>query len=80
VSITNGCGHGGKGDEPGVSPGQRRGEDIPSKPESSGGDDIEECDRTTSEMRGSSPKIISRDSRRSENMQTQHRKHTIPIL
>jgi hypothetical protein len=25
------------------------------------------CDRTTSEMRGLSPKIISRDSRRSEN-------------
>jgi hypothetical protein len=28
------------------------------------------CDRTTSEMRGLSPKIILRDSRRSENVQT----------
>jgi phage tail tube protein FII len=30
----------------------------------------EECDRTTSKMRGLSPKIISGDSRRSENAQT----------
>jgi hypothetical protein len=30
------------------------------------------CDRTTSRMRGLSPKIISGDSRRSENTQTQH--------
>jgi hypothetical protein len=35
------------------------------------------CDRTTSEMRGLSPKIISRDSRRSENAQTHTNKHTI---
>jgi hypothetical protein len=28
------------------------------------------CDRTTSEMRGLPPKIILRDSRRSENAQT----------
>jgi hypothetical protein len=28
------------------------------------------CDRTTSEMRGLSPKIILGDSRRSENAQT----------
>jgi hypothetical protein len=30
------------------------------------------CDRTILEMRGSSPKVISGDSRRSENAQTQH--------
>jgi hypothetical protein len=35
------------------------------------------CDRTTSEMRGLSPKIISGDSRRSENAQTYTNKHTI---
>jgi hypothetical protein len=37
-------------------------------------------DRTTSEMRGSSPKIISGDSRRSENAQTHTHKHTIPNM
>jgi hypothetical protein len=35
------------------------------------------CDRTISEMRDSSPKIISGDSRRSENAQTHTIKHTI---
>jgi hypothetical protein len=35
------------------------------------------CDRTTSKMRGLSPKIISGDSRRSENAQTHTNKHTI---
>jgi hypothetical protein len=35
------------------------------------------CDRITSEMRGLSPKIISGDSRRSENAQTHTNKHTI---
>jgi hypothetical protein len=30
------------------------------------------CDRITLEIRGLSPKIISDDSRRSENKQTQH--------
>jgi hypothetical protein len=35
-------------------------------------------DRTTSEMRGLSPKIVSRDSRRSENTQTHTHKHTVP--
>jgi hypothetical protein len=35
------------------------------------------CDRTTSEMRGLSPKIISGDSRRSDNAQTHTNKHTI---
>jgi hypothetical protein len=38
------------------------------------------CDRTTSEMRGLSPKIISGDSRRSENAQTHTNKHTIPNM
>jgi hypothetical protein len=38
------------------------------------------CDRTTSEMRGLSPKIISGDSRRSENAQTHTNKHTVPIM
>jgi hypothetical protein len=38
------------------------------------------CDRTTSEMRGLSPKIISGDSRRIENAQTQTNKHTIPNM
>jgi hypothetical protein len=38
------------------------------------------CDRTTSEMRGLSPKIISGDSRRSENAQTHTHKHTIPNM
>jgi hypothetical protein len=37
------------------------------------------CDRTTSKMRGLSPKIISGDSRRSENAQTHANKHTIQI-
>jgi uncharacterized lipoprotein YehR (DUF1307 family) len=36
------------------------------------------CDRTTLEMRGLSPTIISEDSRRSENAQTYTYKHTIP--
>jgi hypothetical protein len=40
----------------------------------------EKCDRTTSEMRGLSPKIISGDSRRSENVQTHTNKHTIPNM
>jgi hypothetical protein len=35
-----------------------------------GGDAFDGCDRTTSKMRGLSPKIISGDSRRSENAQT----------
>jgi hypothetical protein len=35
------------------------------------------CDRTTSEMRDLSPKIISGDSRRSENAQTHTHKHTV---
>jgi hypothetical protein len=34
------------------------------------GEGIGWCDRTTLEMRGSSPKIISGDSRRSKNTQT----------
>jgi hypothetical protein len=38
------------------------------------------CDRTTSEMRGLSPKITSGDSRRSENAQTQTYKHTVPCM
>jgi hypothetical protein len=38
------------------------------------------CDSTTSEMRGLSPKIISGDSRRSENAQTHTNKHTIPNM
>jgi hypothetical protein len=38
------------------------------------------CDRTISEMRGLSPKIISEDSRRSENAQTHMRKHTVPNM
>jgi hypothetical protein len=38
------------------------------------------CDRTTSEMEGLSPKIISGDSRRSENAQTHTNKHTIPNM
>jgi hypothetical protein len=38
------------------------------------------CDRTTSEMRGLSPKIISGDSRRRENAQTHTHKHTIPNM
>jgi hypothetical protein len=37
-------------------------------------------DRTTSKMRGLSPKIISGDSRRSENAQTHTNKHTIPNM
>jgi hypothetical protein len=45
-----------------------------------GGVDVllgEQCDRTTLEMRGLSPKIISGDSQRSENAQTYTHKHTI---
>jgi hypothetical protein len=38
------------------------------------------CDRTTSRMRGLSPKIISGDPRWSENTQTQHMKYTIPSM
>jgi hypothetical protein len=38
------------------------------------------CDRTTSELRGLSPKIISGDSRRSENTQTHTHKHTVPNM
>jgi transposase InsO family protein len=38
------------------------------------------CDRTTSEMRGLPPKIISGDSRRSENAQTHTNKHTVPTM
>jgi hypothetical protein len=38
------------------------------------------CDRTTSEMRGLSPKVISGDSRRSMNAQTHTHKHTIPNI
>jgi hypothetical protein len=38
------------------------------------------CDRTTSEMRGLSPKIISGDSRRSENAQTHTHKHAVPYM
>jgi hypothetical protein len=38
------------------------------------------CDRTTSKMRGLSPKIILGDSRRSENAQTHINKHTIPNM
>jgi hypothetical protein len=41
---------------------------------------VRRCDRTTLEMRGLSPKIISGDSRCSKNTQTQHRKHTISKL
>jgi hypothetical protein len=41
-------------------------------------DDV--CDRTTSKMRGLSPKIILRDSRRIENAQTHTNKHTIPNM
>jgi hypothetical protein len=38
------------------------------------------CDRTTSKIRGLSPKIISGDSRRSGNAQTHTNKHTIPNM
>jgi hypothetical protein len=38
------------------------------------------CDRTTSKMKGLSPKIISGDSQRSENAQTHTNKHTIPNM
>jgi hypothetical protein len=38
------------------------------------------CDRTTSQMRGLSSKIISGDSRQSENTQTYTYKHTIPNM
>jgi hypothetical protein len=43
-------------------------------------DEEEVCDRTTSKIRGLSPKIISGDSRRSENAQTHTNKHTIPNM
>jgi hypothetical protein len=39
-----------------------------------------QCDRTTSKMKGLSPKIISGDSRRSENAQIHTNKHTIPNM
>jgi hypothetical protein len=38
------------------------------------------CDRTTSRMRGSSAKIISGDSRRSENAQIQHEAYNTMIF
>jgi hypothetical protein len=38
------------------------------------------CDRTTLEIRGLSLKIISGDSRRSENAQTHTNKHIIPNI
>jgi hypothetical protein len=38
------------------------------------------CDRTTSEMRSLSPKIISGDSQRGENAQTHTYKHTVPYM
>jgi hypothetical protein len=38
------------------------------------------CDRTTSEMRDLSPKIISGDSQRSENAQTHTYKHIVPYI
>jgi hypothetical protein len=38
------------------------------------------CDRTTSKMRGLSPKIISGDYRLSKNTQTHAYKHTTPYL
>jgi hypothetical protein len=41
---------------------------------------LPDCDKTTSEMRGLSPNIISGDSRRSENAQTHTHKHTIPNM
>jgi hypothetical protein len=44
------------------------------------GEGGEGCDRTTSKMRGLSPKIILGDSRRSENAQTHTNKHTIPNM
>jgi hypothetical protein len=40
----------------------------------------EACDRTTSKIRGLSPKIILGDSRWSENAQTHTHKHTIPNM
>jgi hypothetical protein len=48
-------------------------------PRSCPGTGVHLCDRTTSKMRGLSPKIISGDSRRSENAQTHANKHTIQI-
>jgi hypothetical protein len=41
---------------------------------------LQGCDRTTSEMRGLSPKIILGDSRRSENAQTHTHKCTVPNM
>jgi hypothetical protein len=38
------------------------------------------CDRTTSKMRDLSPKIISGDSRQSENAQTHTYKHTVSYM
>jgi hypothetical protein len=42
--------------------------------------EVEGCDRTTSKVRGLSPKVILGDSRRSENAQTHTNKHTIPDM
>jgi hypothetical protein len=44
------------------------------------GEARDDCDRTTSKMRGLSPKIILGDSRRIENAQTHTNKHTIPNM
>jgi hypothetical protein len=41
---------------------------------------VHHCDRTTSEMRGLSPKIISGDSRWSENGQTHTYEHIVPYM
>jgi hypothetical protein len=49
-------------------------------PKIKSGDSQRSCDKTISKIRGLSPKIKSDDSQRNENMQTQHKKHTIPIL
>jgi hypothetical protein len=46
-------------------------------PGSGRGHHVARCDRTSSEMRGLSSKIISGDSRRSENAQTHTHKHTV---
>jgi hypothetical protein len=40
----------------------------------------QQCDRSTSEMRCLSPRIISRDSRRRENAQTHTHKPTVPNM
>jgi hypothetical protein len=44
------------------------------------GTEVAGYDRTTSKMRGLSPKIILGDSRRSENAQTHTYKHTVPNM